>query len=396
MQNHWGDHVGDVLAEILAEIKQPSSSETERMGSRYLGPNADKNLAAHVAKGGTVESLKVAPRSFGAKAWGGGGGGLARSMKALAEGTGSSGGYLVPAWVSAEILALVRSQSAVMQMKPRVLQVGKEMLLTSLSSGATAYYLAGENSSIPPSEETFDQAPLLKPTELGALVPISLRLLRDADDNPDVEDIIREDLAEVMALRQDLAFLRGTGTLGEPRGVLNTPGLTPGPTVPANGVAVTFSLMKEIVASVRDAGAAMRRPGFILHPKVVSALDRLTDADGHFFSESDNLLKLDEAGTRGTVGGVPFVTSRQIPTNLTRGASTNATEIYFGDWSEAFIGENQGLVIETSGDASYTPDGGTTWVSAFQNRQQLFRALMAHDFNLRRPDWFSVTVGALV
>lgn len=43
--------------------------------------------------------------------------------------------------------------------------------------------------------------------------------------------------------------------------------------------------------------------------------------------------------------------------------------------------------------AAYTPDGGTTWVSAFQNRQTLFRAVACHDFALRRPSLFSVMTG---
>jgi HK97 family phage major capsid protein len=208
--------------------------------------------------------------------------------------------------------------------------------------------------------------------------------------------VIRNDLAEVMALRQDLAFLRGTGTSGEPKGLRNVSGLTAGATIPANGKAVDFAMLKEIVAKVRDAGAAMRRPGFIFAGPVVSALDRLVDANGHFYSESDNLIKFDQGGTRGTVVGVPFIVSRQIPVTLTQGTATNATEIFFGDWSECFVGENLGLTIEASGEASYTPDGGTTWISAFQNRQKLFRACMAHDVSYRRPTWFSVTVGALV
>jgi HK97 family phage major capsid protein len=391
-----GEYLEDLLSDISTDLKRLGTTvepyreeDATRRGSRYAGPNADASLTKHLAAGGT---LTTAPRSWDAKAYGGG---LARGMKALAEGTASSGGYLVESQVSDEILTMVRSQSAVVQMRPRVLEVDKELLLTSMASGASAYYVA-ENAAIPPSEETFGQAPLLRPTDLAALVPISNRLLRDAADSPDVEDVIRQDLAEVLALRQDLAFLRGTGTLGEPRGVRNTPGMTPGPAIATNGTPVDFALLKGIVAAVRDAGAAMRRPGFIFHPKIVSRLDALVDGDGHFYSESDSLIRFDRGGTSGTVVGVPFVTSRQIPTNLVQGSASNGTEIYFGDWSEAFIGENQSLTIETSGEASYTPDGGTTWISTFQNRQTLFRAVMAHDFALRRPEWFSVVTGVLV
>jgi hypothetical protein len=45
------------------------------------------------------------------------------------------------------------------------------------------------------------------------------------------------------------------------------------------------------------------------------------------------------------------------------------------------------------GDASYSPDGGVTHISAWQQRQTVFRALSAHDFALRRPEFFSVMEG---
>jgi hypothetical protein len=78
----------------------------------------------------------------------------------------------------------------------------------------------------------------------------------------------------------------------------------------------------------------------------------------------------------------------------TTGSSTDTTEVYFAsDWNECWIGEEQTLVIEVSAEASYTPDGGTTWVSAWQNRQHVFRAVTTHDIALRRPQFFSVLTG---
>jgi len=92
--------------------------------------------------------------------------------------------------------------------------------------------------------------------------------------------------------------------------------------------------------------------------------------------------------------GFPFRTSTQIPINLTTGSSTDTSEIYFSsDWQECWIGENEELRIEISGEAAYTTDGGTTWISAFQNRQHLFRATWSHDLGLRRPSLFSVMTG---
>jgi len=38
-----------------------------------------------------------------------------------------------------------------------------------------------------------------------------------------------------------------------------------------------------------------------------------------------------------------------------------------GDWSQCAYGVGMDISISTSSEASYTPDGGTTWISAFQN-----------------------------
>lgn len=106
------------------------------------------------------------------------------------------------------------------------------------------------------------------------------------------------------------------------------------------------------------------------------------------------MLTFDATGGGGSLLNVPFVTSTQIPVTMTRGTSTDASYIVLSsDWDEAWIGENLALTIEASGEASYTPDGGTTWISAFQNRQHVFRAVTAHDLGLRRAALFSVMEG---
>jgi HK97 family phage major capsid protein len=310
--------------------------------------------------------------------------------KALAVSTDSSGGYLVPAEISRDVLMGLRARSAVMQMGPTIVPLKKSLDVVSLSTGASAVYLA-ENAPIPVSEQTFVQSALLTPRELAALVPVSDRLLRDADDNPSVEEIVRRDLAEVLALRADLAFLRGTGTGREPRGIRNTPGLTPAPSLGANGGQPAFDDLKEVVAALRNVNAPFSRPGWVFHPRTIGTLERFKDADGHYLAET-GLLTFDVTGGGGSLLGFPFRTTTQIPINLSIGSSSDCSEIYFSsDWDEVWIGEEDTLRIEVSGEATYWT--GTGWVSAFQSRQHLFRATLVHDIGLRRPQLFTVMTG---
>src|SRR5204863_8554940 len=100
------------------------------------------------------------------------------------------------------------------------------------------------------------------------------------------------------------------------------------------------------------------------------------------------------AGRGGPLLGYPFRTSTQISLTVAAGTSTDTTSVIFSsDWKECWVGESEALTIELSGETTYTPDGGTTWISAFQSRQTVYRAVMTHDIGLRRPAFFTVLTG---
>jgi HK97 family phage major capsid protein len=394
----------DTLEQVLRDIRDQLAAggggrETEdalaaflrgyRGGSRYAAPGADPDVLEQLAAGGNIQRPRQLPR--GATRPGTRGGQrLALGLKALAEATPTAGGYLVPEEVAADITTMLRARSAIMRLGPRVVPVKKSLAVTSLSSGATAYWVA-ENALIPISEETFAQEVLLAPKDLAALVPISNRLLRDADENPDAEQVIRADMAEVLALAADWAYIAGTGAAGSPVGLINKTGLTPAPDLGANGRAPTYDDLLDMIGALRNANAPYMNPGWIMAPRTVTTLQKIKDNESRYLADA-GLLTVDAQGGGGTLLGYRFVTSTQIPVNLTTGTSTDTSFIVLGsDWSEAWIGENDSLTIEASGEATYWT--GTTNVSAFQARQHLFRATMSVDFALRRPQLFSVMMG---
>lgn len=390
----------DLLAGVQRELAEANRLQAEkherarntREPSSFAGPGATVEAIEELAARGASRSAggRVAEnRSLGRRT----SSGLAGAMsKAMAEGTGSAGGFLVASEVSADVMRGLRARSAIYRLGPTVVPVKKELAVTSISTGASAAYTL-ENANIAPSEMTLAQAPLLVPRELAALVPVSNRLLRDAIEEPRLDQVLRDDLSEIMALRADLAFIQGTGTGAEPLGVRNTAGLTPAPNLGPNGRAPTFDDLKDMLAALRSANAPFAKPGWVFNPRTINTLEKLKDSTGRYLADA-GLLTFDATGGGGTLLGLPFVASTQVPVNITRGTSTDASFIVLGtDWQEAWLGENLGLTIQTSSEASYTPDGGATWVSSFQARQTLFRALVNHDFALRRPNLFSVLEG---
>ncbi len=433
-QKQQQDRINKIVqAELAKAIGGEDMAETVRQvlagshgASRFAGAGSAEDVAKAVAEGGAVEkSMQV--RAVGAEkeakdivdsksiarfmsiiARTKGGGFvsegekmfLARSQgwgektaNPLAESTNSAGGFLVPQEWMPDILGLLRGWAIVRSANPRIVPFSKLMNQTSISTGSTAFYTA-ENARITPSDMTFAEAPLLTPKNLTALVPVSNYLLNDA---PAAEGIVRDDMATVMGLREDLSFLAGTGTGGEPLGLRNIAGTTLNPlTVPANGIAsINLVNMRQIKNTVRSFNAVGARWAWFFNPAVVSHLETLTDSFGRFLADT-SILTYDEPNHRGTLDGVPFYTSNQIPINITTGTSTNTTYLMLVNMAETIVGASQELTLDVSSEASYTVDGGTTWVSTFQNNQTLFRAIMRHDINHRRPNQIVIQTGVVV
>jgi HK97 family phage major capsid protein len=76
--------------------------------------------------------------------------------------------------------------------------------------------------------------------------------------------------------------------------------------------------------------------------------------------------------------GYPILASTQIPTNLSKGTSTNCSELYFGNWSDLLIGQWGGLSILASPHAGDAFAKDMTWV----------RVTMVVDVAVRHPESF--------
>ena len=148
----------------------------------------------------------------------------------------------------------------------------------------------------------------------------------------------------------------------------------------------------DIKSALRSANIVPRRPGWLLAPRTLGSIEKLTDSTGKPLLDS-GLLQINPDGMTGTLLGVPFACSGNVPVTQTVGTSNNASSIVFGDWSELFYGEWDTLAIESSAEAAYTPDGGTTWTSAFQNQQMVFRAVLWADAQVRRGASFVIQPG---
>jgi HK97 family phage major capsid protein len=249
---------------------------------------------------------------------------------------------------------------------------GGTLTLMEQTGGATAEYV-GENAGVNASNVTVGQVKLTA-KKLRVTVPISNDLLLANTTSADT--LVRNDMVAQARIKEDLVFLRNLGsTAFEPKGLLGF--VTSGNSVAANGsvsLANTTTDLGKLVVALEDDNVSMERPGWIFAPRTWNYLMTVRDTNGNFAFRDEML--------GGRLWGWPFVRTNQIPVNL--GAGTES-EIYLADFNDVLIGEQAGLDLEVSREATYKNSSGTL-VSAFDLDQTVIRLIARHDFQMRHRE----------
>ena len=205
--------------------------------------------------------------------------------------TGATAGALVNAQVG-PFEAALRPYSAIIQAGARALGGLREPLpIPREGTAPTAHWLTDEADQIPASTPGLGLVNLT-PRHVGSFVQFS-RLLRVAA--PAVESYLSRSLVGAVAEAIDAAALGGSGTAGEPLGIVNTPSVN---TLP--GAAFDWAGVQAALELVRDAGA--RGPRWILSPDVAEILAgraRVADTERPILDGADM--------------GAPAIVSRTCP-----------------------------------------------------------------------------------
>jgi HK97 family phage major capsid protein len=298
--------------------------------------------------------------------------------RALVSNITGEGGALIPQDFMADLIELLRAMTAVRGAGP--MEIGMPMgnlTIPRLAGGATAGY-QNETDDIATSQERFDDVNLVA-KKLTAMVPVSNDLIRRAPIG--VEEIVRDDLVQTVARREDLAFLRGDGTdkgpigmrhLALPANIITVANM---PATPAPGDAVTAILAgaSAAILQLQNGMSRMIRPVWIMAPTLARFIATARDSVGGFYFK--------EEMARGMFEGYPVRLTQQIPTNLVMTTYTKASEIYFVDMADFIIADTYNVVVDASDVAAY--NDGVSMVSTFQRDQSLFRVIAEHDVNMR-------------
>jgi len=225
---------------------------------------------------------------------------------------------------------------------------------TGLATGWVA-----ENAAVPESNLDMDSV-TLSPKHAGGVTELSRQLIQQA--SPDVEQLVRDDFAFMLAKAIDAALIKGGGA-NEPEGVMSTAGVQTG-----NLAALTWANVSTMIGKLEAVNANVSSSAWLVSPTAAGAL-RTT-------------LKSASAGAaylleNGRMGELPVYVTNQVPNT---GGATPKNIAILGDWSQVMLG------IWSEIDILVNPFAETP----YKKGNVLVRAMSTVDVAVRHPGAFVV------
>ena len=257
----------------------------------------------------------------------------------LNVGTATAGGNLVDdVLLSGSFIELLRNRLALAQAGMTTLSGINGNISIPKQDGSASAYWVGEGSSPTESQQTIAQVNL-SPKTCGAFTDFSRKLLLQSDIS--VEQMVRDDLAKVLALELDRVGLNGSGSSNQPLGIINTTGIGTQSLTSFGTFAEYIGMETDVAVANADAGSLR----YIINASARGALKSTEKASGtaQFVYENDE------------INGYPVTVSNQLANN----------DALFGDFSQLIMAMWSGLDLTVDPYAGAT--AGTVRIIALQD-----------------------------
>jgi HK97 family phage major capsid protein len=180
----------------------------------------------------------------------------------------------------------------------------------------------------------------LTPKRLPAYIDISERLLLQS--SVAIETILRGHLATQMGATQEAAFFHGSGT-NEANGIAGTSGI--GSVVGGtNGLAPSLANLIALETAVDTSNALLGNLSYVSNGQIRGKLKgtpKVSSTDSRMLLDSDGLVN----------GYTPYFTNA-VSRTLTKGSSSVASAIFFGNFADYVVGYWGGVSLEMVRDKS--------------------------------------------
>jgi HK97 family phage major capsid protein len=271
---------------------------------------------------------------------------LATVVKApMAQGDLTTGGSLVPPQFASEFIDLLKNETVLRRAGIRSVTMGSSLTMPEVTGAPTVYW-GEENADITESLVSTGSKSLAEKKET-ALVRISNDLIRNASISS--EELVRNQLVSEVGIAEDLAFLRGSGSSSKPTGLryqafsshiyaetIATPG--------APTLAEAKTELNKAKRLLKAANVQMRKGFWVMSARTEAGILDIVGPGG----EGSNTLE-SEMTLRGTLRGLPFYVTQQVPENTGGGSDS---ELYLIDGEHILIGDSLGMLVDVF------PNGG--------------------------------------
>lgn len=165
----------------------------------------------------------------------------------------------------------------------------------------------------------------LSPKRLQVLQGVTYDLIHQ--NSKSVDALIMADMVKAHAAALDAAIFAGSGSSGQPTGVLGRAGNTV--SIDGTGGPITYAKLVEMEQMVgEDNGLLDETLAYVSNAKVMGKLKTIPQVQGYPW------YLLNE----GKVNGYPFFMSNALPSNLTKSTGSNLSAAIFGPFSQVICG----------------------------------------------------------
>jgi HK97 family phage major capsid protein len=277
------------------------------------------------------------------------------TQKAMDTNTGGAGGgYVIPQeFMGASFIEMLRAHSVVLKAGATLLTglTGSPALIPKQLTSASVSWI-GQNATVTASDPSFGQVQMTPKT---MAIRSQYSNLLNILSSPKIEQTMRNDFAKVAALELDRVCLRGSGASNQPLGVNGMSGLLTY-AIGANGGPLTVDDLYALMGALEDANTTGQTMALISSPKGLRKLKK--QRIGQFSGDTGGLYVAQPVLTDDSLSkamGLTCLSTTQIPVNLTKGSSTDCTEVYFGNFENLLIGQWGSVEILA------TNIGGNAW-----------------------------------
>jgi HK97 family phage major capsid protein len=261
-----------------------------------------------------------------------------------------------------DYIDLLRSKLVVKRLGARVLSgLRGNVEIPRLQASASSGWVA-ENAALTASDMQFSSL-TMSPKHCGSMVELSRNMLQQS--SPDIEMLVRQDMAAILAKAVDKAAIEGGGA-NEPDGILATVGVSEVDI----SAGITWAKVLEYVEKVEAEDTT--GTSFLTTPGVVKTMrSTVRETAVYYDTGSAAPVSADYIQTDpNSLAGYPLISSTLVPTG----------QLIFGNWPDLLIGywSQLDILVNPFSETAYTKGN------------ILIRSMMTMDVGIRHKESFVV------